>query len=191
MAQAQAQARSSIASCVRTNDLYSRLADPLPPLDCTQLVFTDEQRRAIYDSNDQFPFGFQRTAPSISFGLSIPIFQGLSRQRNLEAARIQREDVVHELREREIALEADLRIALATVETAYESAVLEERNRDLAERQLVLARERYQLGAITFVELMDAQTVLSQAESDRIVAVFAYHDAITEMEALVGASLRD
>lgn len=191
VAQAQAQARSSIASCVRTNDLYSRLADPLPPLDCTQLVFTDDQRRAIYDANDQFPFGFERSAPSISFGLSIPVFQGLSRQRNLEAARVQREDVIHELREREIALEADLRIALATVETAYESAILEERNRDLAERQLVLARERYQLGAITFVELMDAQTVLSQAESDRIVAVFAYHDAITELEALVGASLRD
>jgi outer membrane protein len=191
VAQAQARARSSIAQCVRTNDLYGRLADPLPPLDCTQLVFSDEQRRAIYEANDQFPFGFERSAPSISFGLSIPIFQGLSRQRNLEAARIQRDDVIHELREREIALEADLRIALATVETAYQSATLEERNRDLAERQLVLARERYQLGAITFVELMDAQTVLSQAESDRIVAVFAYHDAITELEALVGASLRD
>ena len=191
VAQAQAQAAANISRCVTTNDLYSRLADPLPPIDCTQLVFTDEQRRSIVSSNDRFPFGFQRSQPSISFALSIPIFQGLSRQRNLEAARVQRDDIEQELREREITLEADLRIALANVETAYRSAVLEERNRDLAERQLTLARERYQLGSITFVELVDAQTVLSQAESDRIVAVFAYHDAVTDLEALVGAPLRD
>lgn len=191
VARAQAQAAGAISRCVSTNDLYRRLADPLPPVDCSQLVFTDEQRRSIYAANDQFPFGFERSAPAVSFGLSIPIFTGLSRQRNLEAARIQRDDVTQELRERELALEADLRIALANVETAFRSASLEERNRDLAERQLTLARERYQLGAITFVELMDAQTVLSQAESDHIVALFAYHDAVTDLEALVGAPLRD
>jgi outer membrane protein len=191
IAQAQAQVAANISRCVTTNDLYSRLADPLPPVNCSQFAFTDEQRRSIIESNDQFPFGFQRSSPSVSFGLSIPIFQGLSRQRNLEAARIQRDDIVQELRERELALDADLRIALANVRTAYQSALLEERNRDLADRQLTLARERYQLGAVTFVELMDAQTVLSQAESDRIVAIFAYHDAVTDLEALVGVSLRD
>ncbi|MEX2466916.1 MAG: TolC family protein [Gemmatimonadota bacterium] len=191
VAQAQTQVAQNISRCVSTNDLYSRLADPLPPVDCSRLVFTDAQRNAIVESNDQFPFGFQKSSPSISLGISIPIFQGLSRQRNLEAARIQRDDVIQDLREREIALEADLRIALANVRTAYQSALLEDRNRALAERQLTLARERYQLGAITFVELMDAQTLLSQAESDRIVAVFAYHDTVTELEALVGSSLRD
>ncbi|MDZ7779340.1 MAG: TolC family protein [Gemmatimonadota bacterium] len=191
VSQARTRVASNIASCVRTNEIYSRLADPLPTTDCSQLAFTDDQRRAIIESNDQFPFGFQRSSPSISLGISIPIFQGLSRQRNLEAARVQRDDLVHEARELELALEADLRIALAEVRTAYESALLEERNRELAERQLTLARERYQVGAITFVELMDAQTVLSGAESDSIVAAFAYHDAVTALEALVGASLRD
>jgi outer membrane protein len=191
VAQARAQVAATISRCVTTNDLYSRLADPLPPIDCTQFVFTDAQRDAILDRNDQFPFGFTRSSPTISLGLSIPIFQGLSRQRNLEAARVQRDDLTYELRERELALEADLRVALANVRTAFQSAALEERNRDLAERQLTLARERYQLGAITFVELMDAQTVFTQAEADRIVAVFAYHDAVTDLETLVGAPLRD
>ena len=67
---------------------------------------------------------------------------------------------------------------------------VEERNSELAEQQLELARERYQLGAITFVELMDAQTLSAQADSDRIGAVFAYHDSVTQLEALIGASLR-
>ena len=122
--------------------------------------------------------------------VSIPIFSGLSRQRNVEAARLQREDLSQQIREQELSVQADLAIGLENVRTAYQSALLEERNRDLAEQQLNLARERYQLGAITFVELVDAQTLSAQADADRTVAVFAYHDAVTNLEALVGASLR-
>lgn len=188
--QAQAQVASQVANCAAMNDLYSRLARPLPPRDCTQYQFTDAQRQAIVEQNDQFPFNFQRSPFSVRFGLSIPVFQGFSRQRNLEAARLQREDLTHQLREQEISLRADLAVSLATVRTAYESALLEARNRNLAEQQLRLARERYQLGAITFVELVAAQTVLAQAERDETGATFAFHDAVTRLEALVGAPLR-
>ena len=71
-----------------------------------------------------------------------------------------------------------------------EGALLEERNRTLAEEQLRLARERYQVGAINFVDLVEAETVLAQAERDRVAAVYAYHDAITSLEAAVGRPLR-
>ncbi len=188
--QAKAQVASQVASCNATNDLYSRLARPIAPRDCTQYAFTDADRLAIIEQNDQFPFNFQKSPFSVRFGLSIPIFQGFSRQRNLEAAKLQREDLDQQVREQEMALRADLSVALATVRTAYESALLEERNRSLAEQQLRLARERYQLGAITFVELIAAQTVLAQADRDRTTAVFAYHDAVTRLESLVGTSLR-
>lgn len=190
IAQAQAQVASTITSCVRTNEIYSRLTPPLPPIDCSQIAFTDEQRAAIVSANDQFPFGFVGSPPSVGLTLSIPIFQGLSRQRNLEAARIQRDDVVEQVREQELALEADLSIGLANVRTLYRSALLEERNRELADQQLRLAQERYQLGAATFLELVEAQTTLTQAEADRISAIYAYHDAVTNLEALIGASLR-
>ena len=99
IAQAQAQVTGSIASCVRTNDLYSRLADPLPPVDCTQFVFTDAQQGAIISANDQFPFNFVRSPPSVGLQIPVPIFQGLSRQRNLEAARLQRDDLIEQVRE--------------------------------------------------------------------------------------------
>ena len=115
----------------------------------------------------------------------------MRRQRNVEAARRQRYDLVEQIREQEIALEADISIGLANVRTAYQSALLEERNRELADQQLRLARERYQLGEITFVDLVDAQTVLAQAEADQISAVFAYHDLVTTLESLIGTSLRN
>jgi len=190
VAQAQAQVAGQVAQCAAANELYRRLADPLPARDCSVFAFTDEQRQAIIAQNDQFPFNFEQSPYSISFGISIPIFQGFSRQRNLEAAKLQREDLAQQVREQELALRADLSIALANARTAYQSALLEERNRGLAEQQLGLARERYQLGAITFVELVDAQTVFAQADRDGTAAVFAYHDTVTSLEALVGSSLR-
>jgi outer membrane protein len=189
--QAQARVANTIAQCTSTNELYSRLSPPLPSIDCTQFAFTDAQREAIIAQNNQFPFGFVQSPPAVTLALSVPIFSGLSRQRNLEAARLQREDATEQIREQEIALQADLSIGLANVRTAYQSALLEERNRQLAERQLELARERYQLGEITFVDLVSAQTVLAQAEADQIQAVFAYHDLVTTLEALVGTSLRN
>lgn len=191
VAQAKSQIAGAVAQCNTVNDLYRRLADPLPPQDCTQYAFTDAQRQSIVDANDQFPFDFQKSPLSVSLGVSIPIFQGLSRQRNLEAARLQSEDAAEQVREQELALRADLRIELANVRTAYQSALLEERNLRLAQEQLRLARERYQLGAITFVELVDAQTVLAQADRDRTAAIFAYHDAVSNLETLVGTPLRN
>lgn len=190
VAQAQQSVANAIAQCVRTNELYSRLADPLPPIDCGQIAFTDAQRAAIIRENDQFPFDFVGSPPTLNLSFSVPIFTGFTRQRNREAARLQRDDQAQRVREQELALQADLAIGLENVRTAYESALLEERNRVLAEQQLDLARERYQLGAITFVELVDAQTVLARAEADRTIAVYAYHDAVTNLEALVGARLR-
>lgn len=190
IAQQEAQVQSAISNCFFTNELYSRLANPLPAQDCSRFTFTDDDRNAIISGNDQFPFNFVGSPPSFRMTVSIPIFSGFSRHRNIEAARLQREDLAQQIREQELQVQADLAISLENVRTAYQSALLEDRNRELAQQQLNLARERYQLGAITFVELVDAQTLSAQAEVDRTGAVFSYHDAVTNLEALVGASLR-
>ena len=190
IAQAQSGVASQAAQCEATNDLYSRLADPLPALDCSRYVFTDEQRRAIVDNNNAVPFDFTRQPPSASLSVSIPVFQGLSRQRNLEAARVQEEDIRLELRSQEIALRASLTAALGQVSTAYAAALIEQRNVALSDEQLRLARERYQIGAISFVELVDAETVKAEADRDLVAAVYAYHDAVTTLEAALGRPLR-
>jgi outer membrane protein len=190
IAQAQSSVANQVATCEFQNDIYRRLADPLPPLDCTRFRFTDEMRSAIVDGNRAFPFDFTRQPPSASLSISIPIFPGLSRERQLEAARLQREDAELQVREQEIALRADLAVGLGAVRTAYQSALLEQRNQAVADEQLRLARERYQLGAITFIELVDAETVKVQADLQRLAAIYAYHDSVTSLEVVVGAPLR-
>lgn len=191
LAQARAQAANQIASCEAQNEIFSRLADPLPPQDCSRFVFTDQRRNAIVAGNDAFPFDFQRSPPRASLSLSLPIFQGLSRQRQVEAARAASRDADHLLREQELALQADLSVGLDGVRTAYQSALIEERNQAFADEQLRLALERYRVGTISFVDLMEAETVKAQADRARLNAVYAYHEAIAGLEAVVGAELRD
>lgn len=191
LAQARAQAANQIASCEAQNEIFRRLADPLPPLDCSRFVFTDARRNAIVEGNDAFPFDFERSPPRASLSLSLPIFQGLSRQRQVEAARASRRDAEYRLREQELALRADVSAGLGQVRTAYQSALIEERNQAFADEQLRLALERYRVGSLSFVDLMEAETVKAQADRARLNALYTYHDAIANLEVVVGSELRD
>ena len=191
LAQAQGSLASQAADCQFSNEIFSRLADPLPPLDCSRYLFTDELRNRIVEGNRSFPFDFTGQPPSASLTLSLPIFPGLGREREMEAARLQKDDAEQQVREQELALRANVFGGVSRMRTAYQSALLEERNQTYADEQLRLAQERYRLGAITFVELVEAGTIKAQADRQRLAAVYTYHDAITDLEATVGASLRE
>jgi len=190
VAQAQTAALCQIAQCRSLNELYSRLANPLPTSDCSQFLFTEAQRQSVVENNNRFPFDFTRQPPGASLNISIPIFQGLRRQRDLEAARIAEEDVQYQLRSSELALKTDIASGLGTLRTAYEAALIEEENQVWADDQLRLALERYRLGLATFLELVEAETVKAGADRDRIAAIFAYHDALASLESFVGTPLR-
>lgn len=190
VASAEAQSIAAINNCLFQNDLFSRLADPLPASDCSTLAFSDRDAQTIRDANDVFPFNFTKNPPRASLSISLPIFQGLSRQRQVEAAQVQREDLRHNLREQELALRADIATGLATLRTAYRSALLEQRNQAFSDEQLRLARERFTVGLADFVELLDAESVKAEADRASIAAIFAYHDALASLESAVGQSLR-
>ncbi len=190
-AQAIAQGQSAIRQCQTLNDLTARLANPPPPQDCSLLATPESALQAIRDQNRAFPFDFTSSPPSAGLTVSVPIFQGLSRQQNVEAAKARLSDSRYQLRAQELALRADVESRLAIVQTAYETAVIEERNQALADEQLRLARERYRLGISSFIELAEAETVKARADRARVLAVFTYHDAIADLEAVVGAPLRN
>lgn len=190
VAQGEAQARTQMQQCAALNELFRRLADPLPTQDCSAFAFTEEQRRAIEDENDQWPFGFRSQPTRIGFTLRLPLFSGLDRQQEVEVAQVRRGDLDHRIREQRLALRAEIGAGLANLVASYEAALIEERNQALADEQLRLAREQYQLGFTSFVELIEAETVKAQADRERIAAVFAYHDNLARLEAVVGTSLR-
>ena len=188
--QAEFQAQSSIQNCLFFNDLFSRLTNPLPSQDCSQLQFTDADARQIRNQNTGFPFSFTGQPPTASLSISLPIFQGFSRQRQVSEAQVRLEDLDLNLREQELALRADIATTLATVRTAYQAALIEEQNQTLADEQLRLARERFTVGLADFQELLEAETLKVEADREQIAAIFAYHDFLANLEAVVGNSLR-
>ncbi|HSH46783.1 MAG TPA: TolC family protein, partial [Longimicrobiales bacterium] len=175
--------------CRDTNELLSRLSPPMPPQDCNTLVVTEQMRSEILSENQRFPFDFETQPFSLSLGISLPVFQGFNRQQQLELARAQAEDVAWRVRGEELRIRADVEASLLNLEAAYRAVQLEERNRELAADQLRLAQERYRVGAASFLELMEAETVMARADRAYLVGVYTFQESMAALEAAVGQDL--
>ena len=189
-----AQTRDRIAGarqeCEFTNEVFRRLADPLPTRDCSGLVFTPAMEQQILAENDAFPFEFTKQPFGAQMSVSLPIFSGFARERQVESAKVAAADARHQLRAEELRLKTEIERAYATVETALRSVALEERTRELAAEQLELARERYRVGAANFLELKDAETLKARADRAYLTALYGYHEALAALEAAVGETLQ-
>ena len=190
-AQAIAAGVGRVQQCLSLNQLMSALPTPPPPQDCSLLATPQSAIEAIRAGNQAFPFDFTTQPPSASLSIQIPIFQGLGRQQQLESARAQLFDARFQVTEQELALRADIETRTAQVRTAYETSLIEERNQQLADEQLRLAQERYRLGFLNFIDLVEAETVKATADRDRLFAIYSYHDALADLEAVVGLPLRN
>lgn len=189
--QARAGAQNQIAQCQFQNEIFTRLADPLPPMDCSSFEFGPAEREAVLASNRAFPFDFSRQPPGVSMVLSVPIFQGFQRQRQVESARVARSNARLQLEDRRLALRSEIARGLVTARTALEAARLEETNVEVAAEQLALAREQFREGLVDFLQLADAEAVKARADREYLAAVYAYHEARAALEAAVGVPLRE
>jgi outer membrane protein len=189
--QAQQQVAAAQQQCELTNDILSRLNPPMPAQNCLadQYVFTQEDRDAIRAQNNQFPFDFETEPASVSLGISVPVFQGLTRQQQLESARAQADDARWQLRAQELQTRANVAAAYRDLNTAYQAVQLEERNRDVARDQLRLARERYRVGSAAYLELSEAETLMARADREYLLSVYTFQESLTALEQAVGQKL--
>ncbi len=120
---------------------------------------------------DQFD---QRRGGSVSFSISLPIFDAFSTRSNTQRARLQVEN-------EELGL-ADLRQNVATqVRQAYLDYLSFEKQVEVtavqvesARRALDAAQQRYDAGAGTLLEVTQAQTSLTQAQSSQLRAQYSF-----------------
>jgi outer membrane protein TolC len=181
-------------SCQEWNELNSRLANPFDPDDCSVFELTDARmdslRTTVLRNNRAFPFDFQQQPLTVSLAVSLPVFTGFSRQRQVAQADAAADDMEHRLRAERLRLTADVGAALLRLEAAYEAVQIEETNRVLGAEQLEQARERYRVGLDSFVSLTEATTLKSQADQSYLAAVYTFHEALADLEAAVGRPLR-
>ena len=191
--QASNQIASQRESCQLFNAISGGLSQPLSgrPADCSAIVLTPDQEARIRAGNNVFPFDFSREPLALSLTVSVPIFQGFTRGRQVEEAKVQAKDAQYRLQAQELRLHTQVETAYLAIATAAQTVDLESRNRQLAEDQLRLARERYRVGAASFLELQDAETIRARADRSFIDAVYTFHAGLADLEAAVGRSLRN
>jgi outer membrane protein len=190
LGQAEDNAAARVRNCETTNDLYSRLARPLPAQDCTRFAFNGAMRDAVLASNNQFPFNFTKRPPSFGVTLSMPIFNGFTREVQVQQASAAAEDARHLRREEELNRRTTVATSYVALQTAYRTAAIEERNVAAAAEQLELARERYRLGAGSILELTQAQSTKARADQAHLNAIYSFHENLATLEAAVGRQLR-
>ncbi len=189
------QARSSMGqereSCRLLNQISAGLSEPLPgtPAPCDDIRLTQEQAQQIRESNEGFPFGFERQPLAASLRVSVPLFDGFGRKRQTEIAEVRAQNVDYQLRAEELRIRADVATAHDDLTTAARVVRIEEQNAETAAEQLRLARERYRLGATNVMELIDAETLRAEADRAYLEAVYSFHRALAILESTVGQEL--
>lgn len=163
---------------------------PGDPRDCSKYQYNDAIGEAALAQNNVFPFNFTKLPVSLTFSVSIPIFTGFSRQRQVSQAYNLAEDATHSRRAEELRLRTAVTQAFDNLTAAYQVVQLEERNRSLSEEQLQMQRRRYTLGASGLLELLDAQTSLTTADQAYLNALYDFHWNLIRLEAAVGRNLR-
>src|SRR5690606_14974465 len=95
---------------------------------------------------------------TISLTVSLPIFNGFTRELQLQEARIAETAAMHQLRSEELRLRAEVETAVRAVQMSRQMVELQRRIRETAAEELRLANERYRLGLASSIEVVDAQT---------------------------------
>jgi outer membrane protein len=181
------------ASCQRENALNALIG--LAPQSCENVnpnnpAVAEGLREALESQNPSFPFGFKKQPMTASLYFSLPVFNGLSRERRIEEARVAAQDAELQVQTRELQLRTDIEGGLLALQAAYQVAQLQEQVVQRASEELRLAQERFRFGVASSVEVTDAQTSLAEAERARIDAIYNFHKSLASLEALVGRPLR-
>jgi outer membrane protein TolC len=145
---------------------------------------------SIVNRNNVFPFSFTRQPFNASLSISLPIFNGFSRELDVAQQTAQREDAEEAVRANRLLVRKTVETDYLQVQTAYSSIAVQQAARDAARDQLRLAQDRYRLGSGTALELSDAQNAVQSAEGAYVNAVYGYHIAVAALEAAVGRPLR-
>ena len=159
-------------------------------LDPTGDALLPNYRDQVISGNDVFPFSFTKQPFSARLSISLPIFDGFTRNLQVSQAQAAEQDMAESVRGQRLLVEANVYARYLGVMNSYQSIQVQEQNRQSAREQLRLAQDRYRLGAGSSLEVSDAQNSVSRAEGDYVNAIYEYHKAIAALELAVGRSLR-
>ena len=112
----------------------------------------------------------RNNSQSISFSLSFPVFNRLRTRSQIQRARVSYENAKISVEATEQQIGVEVRQAYHDYLTAEKQLEVTQRQLTFREQALEAARERYNVGAATLVELTQAQSDFVQASQDAVTA---------------------
>ncbi len=137
-------------------------------------------------SGDTLTYTFSSHNRSIGISLSWNIFDGFYRERNVAAAKINRNNAMAQLADERNYTMSTIQTAYLNIEQLKEQKSVAQENVDAANEDLKITQEKYNLGAATILDLLNAQVSLTTAQVSLISADFDLNLAIAKLENAMG-----
>jgi outer membrane protein TolC len=144
--------------------------------------------RSVVDSLD-FRFSDFDERGFYAFSLSWELFDGFTRHHEASRANAALQSARAERELRRLEVEEGVRVAESRLRTARAAHRTNQANVELATEDLRLGQGRYETGAGSFVDLLDARVRANEAETELIAATYDFYQALVELERASGLDL--
>jgi len=123
---------------------------------------------------------------TVATTLNFPIFENFSRTSALSRARASLNKARADYYYARNSVTLEIKRAYLDMTKAAEKLVVAGENEEAAREDMSLVQEKYNLGAATILELLDAQVSLITAQNDKIQSEFDYNLAVAKLENAMG-----
>ncbi len=126
----------------------------------------------------------------VAMGVRIPIFDGMLTRGNINNARAGLRNREREYEDLELTVTLEVKQALIALEEARQRIRVSEDQLAAAEESYKLAKEQYDVGLGTILELTEAGVELTSAESQRVEAITDFKVALAQLDRATGQNVK-
>jgi outer membrane protein len=132
------------------------------------------------------PFAYNQ---NLSLNVSFPFFNQGTREDQVVRSRVAEDNAQAQLRDQRLLAQQQLTQYMSSFRTAEQRVQIQLASVAAAEEDLRVQQRRYQLGASTFLDVLNSQTTLNQARAALIQARFDARVAKAQIETLTGKDM--
>ncbi len=123
---------------------------------------------------------------NFGFRASWTIFDGFNRERNLSNAKVNRNNSMAQYFETKNFVSKEIKTAYLELEKLREQKMVSNENVAAADEDLKITQEKYNLGAATILDLLNAQVSVKQAQVSLVRVDFDLNTSIARLENAMG-----
>jgi outer membrane protein TolC len=127
------------------------------------------------------PTTFAGPSYSVQLGLSIPIFNGFSRQYDIAAAKAQAEAVSALADQKRQEVVTEVFVSYYGLQTAQQRAAIADELVTTAQQSVDVATGRYREGVGSILDLLTAQTALANARAQRVQSRWQWYTSLAQL----------